>query len=80
MKAAPSPCGLTHPYKGWGERATSSCHGAVTEGALSPGGNESRGRLLPVDTPPPHLPHPTPPGDTLDFKEELCDCTTVQGF
>lgn len=62
--------GLTPPYKGWREKSSAMLSWCPTEGALPPGGNESRGGLLPVD---PHV------GEALDFKAKLPDYTAIQG-
>lgn len=62
--------GLTPPYKDWREKSSAMLSWCPTEGALPPGGNESRGGLLPVD---PHV------GEALDFKAKLPDYTAIQG-
>ena len=62
--------GLTPPYKGWREKSNAMLSWCPTEGALPPGGNESRGGLLPVDL---------CVWEALDFKAKLPDFTAVQG-
>lgn len=64
-------CGLTPPYKGWREKSNAMLSWCPTEGALPPGGNESRGGLLSVDL---HV------WEALDFKAKLPDYTTIQGL
>lgn len=63
-------CGLTPPYKGWREKSNAMLSWCPTEGALPPGGNESRGGLLPVDL---HV------WEVLDFKAKLPDYKPLQG-
>lgn len=58
------------PYKGWREKSNAMLSWCPTEGALPPGGNESRGGLLPVDL---HV------WEALDFKAKLPDYTAIQG-
>lgn len=58
------------PYKGWREKSDAMLSWCLTERALPPGGNETRGGLVPVDL---HV------WEALCFKAKLPDYSALRG-